>query len=514
MTNNAKKDQLWRLVKSLTKAEKRNFKMYATRAEANSNAKFVQLFDAMDRLEAPDDVLLLERLPVKNGGQLSNLKRHLYGEIMTSLRLLYINKEIDIELRQQIDYARILYGKGLYLDALRMLERSKQKAVNHNQDILHLEILEFQKLIEARHVTRSRQVKDKMDLLLNESARRSVISLQTSELINVNIQIHGYYIDNGHCRSETELEQVDQFWVQINQRRLLGPTRNETFFEKVNRFQANMWYRYIRLEFNDAQEEALNAANLFDLNQHELMGMRDPDLYLRCLYYVGVMAYLRQDEKQLARSKEKMDAFSARFHDSFNDNTIVIDTTYRELTSLNLYFLRADWPSAHQHAQRLRRKIKANKLPLPPHRLLLMSYKLAALAFARGDASSALDDLNHIIDTKMSMLGEELLLSTRILHLLCHFELGNLSLVDYHLTNVSRLLRRSPITSESQLVAIAGLRKLTRLAPTKQAEIYRETYQKLASLQPSPYEQKATAYLNLSRWLEKKIGRIEPKGGY
>ncbi|MEM8584207.1 MAG: hypothetical protein AAGF87_08060, partial [Bacteroidota bacterium] len=362
--------------------------------------------------------------------------------------------------------------------------------------------------------TRSRQVKDKMDLLLNESARRSVISLQTSELINVNIQIHGYYIDNGHCRTEEELHQVDQFWKQINQRRLLGPTRNETFFEKVNRFQANMWYRYIRLEFDQAQEEALNAANLFGLNQHELMGMRDPDLYLRCLYYVGVLAYLRQDEKQLARSKEKMDVFSARFAESFNDNTVVIDTTYRELTSLNLYFLQADWYSAHQHAQCIKRKLKANKLPLPPHRRLLMSYKLAALAFARGDASAALDDLNFIIDTKTSMLGEELLLSTRLLHLLCHFELDNLSLVDYHLTNVSRLMRRSHTTSESQLVALAGLRKLLRLAPAEQVEAYQEMYKKLARLSDTPYEQKAAAYLNLSRWLERKIGRIEPKSGY
>ncbi|MEM6396388.1 MAG: hypothetical protein AAF741_08580 [Bacteroidota bacterium] len=506
MTNNAVKDQLWRLVKSLTKAEKRNFKMYATRAEANNNAKFVQLFDAMDRLEEPDDSLLLEKLPVKNSGQLSNLKRHLYGEIMTSLRLLYISKEIDIELRQQIDYARILYGKGLFLDALRILERNKQKAVDHNQDLLHLEILEFQKLIEARHVTRSRQVKDKMDLLLNESAKRSVISLQTSELINVNIQIHGYYIDNGHCRTEEEMDDVEKFWSQINQRRILGPTRNETFIEKVNRFQANMWYRYIRLEFDQAQEEALNAANLFDLNQHELMDTRDPDLYLRCLYYTGVIAYLRLDEKQLRRSKEKMDTFSARFRDTFNDNSKIFDTTYRELTALNLYFLTADWDAAYQHAQRLKKKLKANQLPLPPHRRLLMYYKLASVAFARGDASSALDYLNLIIDTKQSMLGEELLLSTRLLHLLCHYELGNLSLVDYHLTNVNRLFKRSRSTAQTHMAAIAGLRKLVRSAPGEQSKSYRDMYRKLADLQDLAYEQKAGAYLNVMRWVERKIG--------
>jgi len=159
------KHQLFRLIKSLTKAEKRNFKLFATRAGATPDNKFIRLFDVIDKSKQPDDELLLKRIGITSG-KLSNLKRHLYQQVLTSLRLIYISKEIDIELREQIDFTRILYGKGHYLDALRLLERAKDIAVKHNQDILHLEILEFQKLIEARHVTLSRQVSNKMELLL------------------------------------------------------------------------------------------------------------------------------------------------------------------------------------------------------------------------------------------------------------------------------------------------------------------------------------------------------------
>ena len=89
---------------------------------------------------------------------LSNLKRHLYKQILISLRLIYIQKNIDIQIREQLDFARILYGKGLYMQSLKLLERIKRTALEHHQDVLHLEILEFQKMIEARHITRSRMV--------------------------------------------------------------------------------------------------------------------------------------------------------------------------------------------------------------------------------------------------------------------------------------------------------------------------------------------------------------------
>ena len=112
---------MWRLVKSLTKAEKRNFKLYATRAGATTDSKFIQLFDLLDRLDEANDGVITKRLRL-TPGKYSNLKRHLYQQVLTSLRLIFINKEVDIELREQIDFSHILYGKGLYLDALRSLE--------------------------------------------------------------------------------------------------------------------------------------------------------------------------------------------------------------------------------------------------------------------------------------------------------------------------------------------------------------------------------------------------------
>ncbi|MCB0260334.1 MAG: hypothetical protein KDE62_11550, partial [Calditrichaeota bacterium] len=127
------KDQLFSLIKSLTKAEKRSFKLYANRFQSGTDSKFIQLFDVIDRLAEYDEQEVLKRLPEVKKRHLPNLKRHLYKQVLTSLRLIYIQKNIDIQIREQLDFARILYGKGMYMQSLRMLDRIKKIAVDHHQ---------------------------------------------------------------------------------------------------------------------------------------------------------------------------------------------------------------------------------------------------------------------------------------------------------------------------------------------------------------------------------------------
>ena len=45
---NQPNDHLFQLIKSLSKAEKRGFKIYGTRT-SSEDAKFIQLFDAIDK---------------------------------------------------------------------------------------------------------------------------------------------------------------------------------------------------------------------------------------------------------------------------------------------------------------------------------------------------------------------------------------------------------------------------------------------------------------------------------
>src|ERR1700689_1661499 len=163
---NRSSDALYQLIKSLEKSEKRNFKLYITRNSASENLKSIQLFDALDRMDEYDEAQLLSKNKDIRKAQLSNAKAHLYREILSSLRLIRQEDNIDIQLHEQLDYARILYNKGLYLQSLKILDRIKENAKAANQFSFLLQVLFFEKKIEGLHITRSMQ--DRADSLANE----------------------------------------------------------------------------------------------------------------------------------------------------------------------------------------------------------------------------------------------------------------------------------------------------------------------------------------------------------
>ena len=69
--------------------------------------------------------------------QLSNLKSYLYKQILVSIRLNIPSQNIRYQLREQIDFAAILYNKGLYKQSLKILDKTKILALE-NRRSLHI----------------------------------------------------------------------------------------------------------------------------------------------------------------------------------------------------------------------------------------------------------------------------------------------------------------------------------------------------------------------------------------
>ncbi|MBK8625284.1 MAG: hypothetical protein IPN86_06910 [Saprospiraceae bacterium] len=86
-------DQLFNLVKSLTKAEKRNFTFYSTRIQDADTLKYIHLFELLDKQKVLDENQILAKLKDVDKTQYSNLKRHLYKQLMVSLRMIHIKKD-------------------------------------------------------------------------------------------------------------------------------------------------------------------------------------------------------------------------------------------------------------------------------------------------------------------------------------------------------------------------------------------------------------------------------------
>lgn len=495
------RDQLFTLVKSLSKAEKRNFKLYANRFQSGQDSKFIQLFDVLDRLPEYDDEQILRRLPDVKKRHLPNLKRHLYKQILISLRLIYIKKNIDIQIREQIDFARILYGKGMYMQALKLLDRIKQIAEEHHQDILHLEILEFEKLIEARHITRSRTVKNKMEDLLDASALRSYVTHTTSRLSNLNIQVQGWYIQHGHVKNEEELTEVKAYYDSIFPDDL--DLESLTFLEKINLFQSEMWYHYIRLDFPACRREALRWVKLFEENPQ--IQEKDPDLYMRGLYYLLIFLFFLEEAGAFDRYLQQFEAFVRKYEDRFNANSRMIAFVYLNLSRLNQHFLKGRYKQGLYLVPEIQEGINAFEEHTDAHRILLFYYKIAYLHFGCGHFEEALDYLNKITTLQSGFLRDDLHFNARLLHLICHYEIGNYDLLEYLIPSVQRTIEKGRDTSRWQKAALEFIRELNKRTPAERPAAFGSFQEKIKELAGDPFEQKEILYLDIPSWVESHL---------
>ena len=81
---NSKQDPLFDLIKSLTKSEKRNFRLFVKRSGNKEDVKFIMLFDVMDAMKVYDDAAILKKVPAISKIQFSNQKANLYRQLLAS----------------------------------------------------------------------------------------------------------------------------------------------------------------------------------------------------------------------------------------------------------------------------------------------------------------------------------------------------------------------------------------------------------------------------------------------
>jgi len=203
------KDNLFTLIKSLSKSEKRQFKLYVGRLGVNEDSKFLLLFTVLQKLKVYNEAAILKHGFVKKE-QLSNLKAHLYKQILISLRLNPSHQNIRIQIREQLDFATILYHKGLYTQSLKILDKAKSLAVANEEKNIAYEIIELEKLIEGQYITRS--ISNRADELTIQAKELSQQNLLASKLSNLSLQLYGVFLKTGFVKQASEHEKITKYF--------------------------------------------------------------------------------------------------------------------------------------------------------------------------------------------------------------------------------------------------------------------------------------------------------------
>jgi tetratricopeptide (TPR) repeat protein len=491
-------DYLFALIRSLTKAEKRNFRLYARRIQGEGDLKFLHLFDVLEKQTNYNEEVLLRKLKGTSKSQFSNLKRHLYQHILTSLRLVQLGKKAEIQVREWIDYADVLYGKGLYIQALKLLTRAKTLAININNDLLHLEIVEYEKRIESRHITRSST--ERMEGLTEEAVSRSNISKTIVELSNFKLILQRRFINDGHVKNPVERLQAEAFF-----RNSLPRTDRQklTFFEKVYLYQTYYWQHYLLQEYDQCLEYAQNWISLYDNDPR--MIQPDVDMFLIGMHHVLITAFYCRNYPVFSETLQRLENYRQEHYHRLDYNSKILSFLFVHQARFNRAFIDGNIQDALRLIPRTLGRIKRYADLLDPHKVLIFYYKIACTYLIADKPGLAIDFLNKILNAEGKALREDLQAYTQLLFIMAHYDLGNFDLLDYRIQNAARFVQRMKDPSLLQKTMVQHFRELLRSAPPQRHQALQAFLQKVEALRAIPTEQRSFIFLDPAPWMLGKL---------
>lgn len=490
-------DTLFQLVHSLEKAEKRNFKLYIKRNSSNEHLKIVELFDALDKLEEYDETLLLKKLSSIQKPQLNNVKVHLYKQLLASLRLLKSTSSIDMQLNEQLDYARILYNKGLYLQSLKILEKLKETARESYKYNFLTQVISWEKKIESLHITRSMQHRghDLADEAVEVNHRVDMVA----RMSNLALQLYSRYIQNGHARNEDEEVEVKKFFydnLPANAHELTG------FYERLYLYQSYCWSAFIRQDFLTYYRYAQKWIDIY--NEQPLMIKVETGYYIKGMHNLLNAHFDLRNYHAFEITLQEFKKFAQTPLANQHDNHRVQTFVYINSATINQHFMLGTFEEGLKLVPQLEEKLEQYAMFLDHHRILVFNYKIANLYFGSGKYDIAIDYLQKIINTNPDMRND-LQCYARLLHLMAHYELGNFEIIDSLIKSVYRFMAKMQNLTVVEDMMFKFLRNSFMMPRGKVRAELEKFLENVKELEKNRFQTRSFAYLDVISWLESKV---------
>lgn len=497
-----KQEPVFELIRSMSKAEKRNFKLYATRLSGNQQAKFIALFDCLDGMEEYNEKRILQRCPIKKE-QLPNMKAHLYKQILVSIRLLEVQHSLHMQLHEQLDFARILYNKGLYQQSSKLLDKAADLALQSEQYTVALDFIELQKKIDTQNTTRGMISKsEKLNRLADTLCDRIT---RISELANIATQLYGLYLQLGYTRTQKDINLIIHVYGQRLSKYENLPEDKLSFTERFYLYQAYAWYHYILHNMLLCYKNVRHWITLFD--EHPQMKRLMFDAYMRGYSRLLDSLFLLRSYKRFAQTLNTFEHEIAGI-DNVGDNSRMIALQIHYTHQINKSFYEGAFNEGIKIIPEVEAFIQRYQNHLDIHHRMLLYYKIACLYFGNGDYDACMSYLKRIISTRDPLIRRDLQCYARILNLICSYESGSDYNIDYQIRAVYVFLDKMNDLQQVQKEMMHFLKRLNSVYASDLKEAFRKLYETLKPYEHHPYERRTFYYLDVFSWLQSKVEGI------
>lgn len=492
---------MFQLIKSLSKPEKRYFKLYSSRHTLGEKNNYQVLFDAIDKQKSYDETALKKKFAkeafVK---KFSIAKNRLYDAILRSLDAYHANSSIDAQLKRLLHSAEILYKKSLYKQSFKLLRSAKKMAYKYDKHTSLLEIFEWEKrLIEKDHYTKigeeeMAQIRNEDQLIMDK------INIH-SQFWNVKSRLFYILGKQGKARTQEELKK----FKSIIDETLLEKDDEALYFETCYLYYHIYSAYYFGIgDYENCYEYLQKNVNHIEENIDEFK--EEPNVYFSVLtniIYIG--SQLNRFEEAFDYLNKLRELPQSMLLSRNEDLDIKLFSSVYSI-ELTLHSQLGDFDKGLELLPIIEDGLKLYENKLNSVRKAYFYFQIAIVYFGSGQYSEALKWVNRLLNDIDIEESQDIYCFGQLLNLIIHIELENQQLIPYALRSTQRYLTTRNRVYKFETVILKFISKVMKIKDDSTLPLAYETLSKeLAPLAEDNFERTALEYFDFISWSESKV---------
>lgn len=491
-------NELFDLIKSLSKSEKRFFKLQSALQSGDKN--YVRLFDVIDRMDAYDEELIKKTFKgEKFIKHLPSEKNHLYKLILKALRSYYGDTSVSSILKQEIKNIEILYNKALFDECNKFLIRAKKMAIKYEKFYYLFELINWEKSLLEEAFEDGQFTKD-LDTLIREE-QDVIEKLRNLAAYHVLYsKINYVFRSGGYARTAENRAIIEEI---VNHPLIKGKNT------ALSRRAASICY-YTQGFCNMANGDYQTAIDKFT----RVIQILDEHTHLRAdlsKRYIRTLANSITCLTSLGRYEDarKLVAVIREFQgeDGF-EHTDVQLSIFKSTVMAELEICRqsGDFEKGIRDAEESMKKLTEYQGRLHKEQELTFFYQYAYIYFGAGQYSKALFWINKVLNDNENTLRQDIYSYARLFNLAIHFELGNYDLLEYTIKSTVRYLQKRERDFPMEKVIIEYFKRIIKSQPSAdRKKIFESFRNEMEELLKEPENEVVLKYFDFIHWIDKKI---------
>ena len=489
-------DKLRFLIKSMSKPEKRHFKLFAQFYQGNKESNAIALFDAINSLETYNEEKLAQVLPLPK--LLNNLATHRYqlqGLLLRSLGTYHLEKSAPRTIRQQLEGALIYRQKGIYAAASKLL-RSAQKRAQSLKDLnLELQIIQEQRPLALKWDAWG-SIAD-LDALFHREK-------EILEALQIRIELQQLMdkvtlFSQRKLRKSTE-EQAD-LMQQVTQHERLQDPPPEDFFAALAYHE--LWGKILLVkgEYASAMDHSHCIMELW--NESKTLKEAHPIIFARHLTHLLNLQIMLQDDKGSLASIQMMEQVKTTTREAELQKIKLF--SYLQLI---FYLNTGQLDSVSEIIPEIDRLVDIYQSELHVNQILAFQFNICIFFFITGDFSNALDRCNFILNMESLGRREDIRDFLNAFQLILHFELENFDLLEYLNRSTHRYFKHKPGAHDYEVSILKFVKESLHIEESSQQELLELFQKELQPLSESQERRKPLGIFELLFWIESRLRKI------